>query len=235
MPIERNIVNDEVVEAINAKPAWLLRNGLLLVFCIITLVLAGALFITYPEVLSVPAKLAHARQDFIFELPASDRLHSVLAVEGKSVQANQPIANIIRPNNASGALIRSPFAGRFHTTTNFETGQPVLMVVPEGTSDLKILARVSEAQVRRIKKGQPVHIKLAGFPYREYGYLEGNVMDIPEVSVDDHYTVSIQLQDGNRTNTGHTIPFNNQLPGTCEIEIERVSIFKRLFRQLFRF
>lgn len=235
MPIERNIVNEEVVEAINAKPAWLLRNGLLLVFCIITLVMAGALFITYPEVLSVPAKLAHARQDFIFELPAADRLHSVLAAEGKSVQANQPIASVIRPNSASGAFVRSPFAGRFHVTTNFETGQPVLMVVPEGTSDLRMLAQVSEAQVRRIKKGQPVHIKLAGFPYREYGYLKGSVMEIPEVSINDHYTLAIQLANGNRTNTGRIIPFRKQLSGTCEIEIERVSIFKRLFRQLFRF
>lgn len=158
MPQERSLINDEVAEAINARPPWILRHGLLLIFCAVCAVLAASGFITYPEIKSVPAR-----------------------------------------------------------------------IIAADTEGFKVLAKLSEGDLAKVKAGQNVKIKLNSFPYTEYGYLEGIIQDI-----DKSHTATVAFKNSNVTNTNRKLPLQAELSGTCEIEVERMSIFRRIFRQLFR-
>lgn len=82
-----------------------------------------------------------------------------------------------------------------------------------------------------IANGQKVIIKIAAYPYEEYGYLQGVVTDISmNFTNEGGYYVYITLPNGLNSSTGHVFSAVKAMIGRAEI----VTTDKRLFEKTFR-
>ena len=84
----------------------------------------------------------------------------------------------------------------------------------------------------KVRKGMRANIRLEGYPYQEFGVLQGQVSSIALVPEKEAYLVEIALSDSLVTSYGRTIPFAQELPGTARIITEDRRILDRVFDQV---
>ena len=75
------------------------------------------------------------------------------------------------------------------------------------------------AALGRVRPGQPARLRLEGFPWAQYGSLRATVAVVASEPRDGRVRVELELQP----DPGSAIPLRHGLPGTAEIEVERVS------------
>jgi len=132
-------------------------------------------------------------------------------------------------------LIRAPVSGRLGEVANVRVGSVVregdrlAAVVPEGT--LRIVANFQPADaLGRIKPGQYARLRLEGFPWTQFGSVPARVTGVGsevrggrirvELAVNREPVSRIQLQHG--------------LPGTVEVQVERISPASLVLRMVGR-
>lgn len=102
--------------------------------------------------------------------------------------------------------IRAPIAGKLGA------------VVPHGK--LRIVAEYTPpAALGRIQPGQPARLRLHGFPWTQYGSVRGTVVDVVSEICDGRVRVELKV-DSDPTSA---IPLQHGLPGSVEVEVERIS------------
>jgi len=95
-------------------------------------------------------------------------------------------------------------------------GERLGAILPTGS--LKVIAQFRPAEaVGRIRSGQPARVRLEGFPWAQYGTLSAVVANVAN-EVRDGY-VRVELSPTTQTR----IPLEHGLPGTTEIEVEKLS------------
>jgi membrane fusion protein (multidrug efflux system) len=121
-------------------------------------------------------------------------------------------------------LIQSPVAGRIGEVANVQVGAVVRegeklgAIVPPGT--LKVIADFLPATaLGRIHPGQPARLRLAGFPWTQYGAVGARVTEVASELRDERVRVDLTVD----TDTASPIPFQHGLPGTVEVEVDRVA------------
>ena len=90
-------------------------------------------------------------------------------------------------------------------------------VVPPGRP--RVVAHFPVAAVERIRAGQPARVRLEGFPWTQYGALPATVADVGNEPSEGRIRVELALDPGRPT----PIPLAHGLPGSAEVEVERVS------------
>lgn len=91
---------------------------------------------------------------------------------------------------------------------------------------------VSTFGAGKIKAGQRVNIKVAGYPFMEYGVLRASVRNISEVALNDCLVVDLFLPDHLQTNMGKELHLQGELQGVAEILTDKRSFFMRIFAPL---
>ena len=86
----------------------------------------------------------------------------------------------------------------------------------------------------KIRKFQPVRIKLDDYPYEEFGYLMGTVEKISSVPYESMYMVEIKLSNNLKTNFNKTLKFKPEMQGIAEIVTEDKRLIERLVYQFRR-
>jgi multidrug resistance efflux pump len=137
-------------------------------------------------------------------------------------------------------LIKTPISGKitlfdiWNQYQNVNVGETLFTVVP---NDLEgIIGRVT-LPIRnsgKVKEGQKVIIKLANYPFEEWGGLEGeiqNISEVPKQGEEAFYTLYIKI-NGLTTSYGKQIEFKQEMQGTAEIVVEELTILQRIFYQL---
>ncbi len=142
-------------------------------------------------------------------------------------------------------LIRTPLQGKvqflkFWNQNQFvQAGEPLFSIVPHNTDVLgQVLLPISGAG--KVKLGQVAIVKLADYPYMEYGYIKGMVANISLVSsplpngdkVIDNYLVTLSFPGGLRTNYGTQLEFKFESKGTVEIVTKDRRLIERFFDNL---
>jgi HlyD family secretion protein len=135
-------------------------------------------------------------------------------------------------------LLVSPVEGTvtlntFWTQNQFVgAGEKVLAVV-SGTPG-QIIGRIQTAAQGsgKVHSGQRVTIKVQGYPYMEYGTLQGKVKNISLLSNEKRYLVEVALPQGLRTVTGKTLNFTGELTGEAEIITDDRNLFSRILSPL---
>lgn len=112
------------------------------------------------------------------------------------------------------------------------TGDRVFVVVPENQGELIGKVEVSESGAGKIKLGQLVNLKISGYPYLEYGVLQGTVKSMSLVANQNKYAVEIALSSGMKSTTGIVFNFTGELNGTAEIVTENRSLANRILSPL---
>lgn len=120
--------------------------------------------------------------------------------------------------------IRAPVSGRLGEVASLRIGAVVRegdklgVVVPPGT--LKAVADfLPPAALGRIHPGQPAWLRLEGFPWTQYGAIAAMVASVAGEVRNGQVRVELAI----RPDPAPPIPVQHGLPGTVEVEVDRVS------------
>jgi hypothetical protein len=138
-------------------------------------------------------------------------------------------------------LIVSPVNGIVAFTKYWSENQsviidePVLNIIPYNQGNY--LGRIFLKMTRsgKVIPGSTVNIKLSGFPYLEYGMLQGKVKEKSLVPSGDAYVIEVELTNGLTTLYGKKLDFTQNMQGTAEIITEDRRLLQKIispFRHL---
>jgi len=140
----------------------------------------------------------------------------------------------------------SPISGKvqflkFWNNNQFvQTGEPIFSIIPDKSSVLgKVVLPVQGAG--KVQIGQKVIVKMADYPYMEYGYVEARVNSMSLISspvnlgngkTSDSYLVTLAFPEGLNTNYGTSLNFRFEAKGTAEIITRDRRLIERFFDNL---
>ena len=122
-----------------------------------------------------------------------------------------------------------------------DAGDVIASIAPAG--EMKVMGRlkVPSSGFGKVMVGQPVNIKLNGFPYLEFGILKGKVAAISSVPEETPgglaYTVDVELPGGLESTYRKKLPFVQNMDGSADIVTEDLRLIDRFvqpIRSLFR-
>jgi multidrug resistance efflux pump len=121
-------------------------------------------------------------------------------------------------------LIRAPVSGSLGEVANLRVGSVVrdgeklATVVPEGK--LRIVASFQPPDaLGRIRPGQYARMRLEGFPWTQFGSVAGTVTSVASEVRDGRIRVELAVNP----NLVSRIPMQHGLPGTVEVQVEKIS------------
>ena len=135
-------------------------------------------------------------------------------------------------------VLRAPLAGRvalfdyWSDNQYVAAGDEVMSIVPAGAGEILGKLRVPLNNAGKLRVGQPVHIRLAGFPYQEYGLVQGRVSGISLVPRQQSYAVEVALPAPLVTSFGKRLAFMQEMEGQADIVTEEARLLTRIFREL---
>ncbi len=120
--------------------------------------------------------------------------------------------------------IRAPASGRLGEVSPLqagafvEEGDRLAAVVPSGR--IRAVAEFAAADaVGRIRPGQTARLRLSGFPSTRYGAIPASVARVGSETRDGHIRVELDVTPVALS----PVPLEHGLPGTVEVEVERLS------------
>jgi len=114
-----------------------------------------------------------------------------------------------------------------------EAGMEVLTVVPqEAAGKIIAKAQLPNARSGKVELGFAANIRLDGFPYQEFGVLNGSVERIAAVPSENGYELEISVPADLKTSYGKQVPFRQEMQGTARIITKKQSLLERLFDKI---
>lgn len=118
------------------------------------------------------------------------------------------------------------------------SGDNVFTIVPTHLKGFIGKLKAPALNSGKIKTGQKVNIRLANFPSREFGLLNGKVKNISLVpDKDGNLLIDVVLPNGLISSYKKQIPFQQEMKGSAEIVTEDLRLIERLlyqFREIFK-
>lgn len=120
-------------------------------------------------------------------------------------------------------VLRAPTNGRVGEAVDLRpgavinTGDKLGVIIPTG--ELRLVAYFHQSALGRIRPGQPARLRLEGFPWTQYGSIPARVVTVASESRDGRIRADLELQ----SETASSIPFQHGLPGTVEVEVDRLA------------
>jgi membrane fusion protein (multidrug efflux system) len=182
------------------------------------------------EVARLEAELRRQQSARDAELDSLNRQVSDLDAERLTIDAT--IARL--DYEISLRTLRAPVCGRLADVvilrpgSYLAEGQRVATIVPDGR--MRIVAQYPASAFGRLAEGQRGQMRLQGFPWTEYGSLPVTVTTVGREASDGLVRVELDVHP----RQGSAIPLQHGMPGTLEIEIERVSPATLLLRAVGR-
>ena len=149
------------------------------------------------------------------------RLRGTLArLEGEAATAGAASRRF--EHEVERRVLRAPIRGRIAEAMDLRVGAAVregerlAAVLPDGP--LRVVAQFAPASAfGRVSPGQPATVRLDGFPWAEYGSIRARVARVANETRDGLVRVELDV-----TAMPAALPVSHALPGSVEIEVERV-------------
>lgn len=148
--------------------------------------------------------------------------HETTQIQGQMATAAATIGRL--QYEIERRRIRAPIAGRLGEVATLRIGAFVRegdklgVVLPPGK--LRVVADfLPPAALGRIRSGQPARLRLYGFPWTQYGSISATVESVAGEIRNDRVRVELVAH----SYPASPIPFQHGLPGTVEVEVDRVS------------
>ncbi|NJL18669.1 MAG: HlyD family efflux transporter periplasmic adaptor subunit [Nitrospira sp.] len=111
-------------------------------------------------------------------------------------------------------------------------GDELLSIVPAG-EELLVEAKVPNQDIGFIRTGMRVKVKLATFPYQEYGMVEGTVSKISPNAVNEKdaglvFPVQVRLKQHSVSVKGQEVPLTPGMVATAEIVTRQKTVLSFL-------
>lgn len=133
-------------------------------------------------------------------------------------------------------LVRTPIAGRvsmqqLRTPQQYLQAATEILTILPATAQNRILAKAEVAPqgFGKLELGQEVQLRLAGYPYQEYGALEGQVSELANIPENGLYTATVSLVSPLVTNANDTIPFQQELLAEARFITADKRVLQRIF------
>lgn len=105
-----------------------------------------------------------------------------------------------------------------------------VMYVSSPDNKYKGEIKIPQDNFGKVKIGQTVLIKFKGYPYEEYGMLEGKIESIAKIpSHDTNFYATINLMNKETTITGYQLNFRDGMLASAEIITENMTLAQRIF------
>jgi len=135
-------------------------------------------------------------------------------------------------------VLKSPFSGTVTFTKYWTVNQPVkagsvvMTVIPSMSAKMVGKVSLPIQGAGKVQIGQSVMIKLANYPFMEYGTVNGVIKQISLIPDEAHYVVEVELPNELITHYGEKLDFKPQMPGTAEIITEEIRLLERFFKPI---
>jgi len=135
-------------------------------------------------------------------------------------------------------LVTSPVNGLVTYTSvwsenqEVKAGELIGTVIPSGETSIIAKAIIPTTGFGKIEIGQKVNIKLAGFPYMEYGMLTGRIRSVSLVPDLKGYVAEVELEKGMTSSYKENLKFIQQMDGTAEIVTKELRLIYRFINPL---
>ena len=136
-------------------------------------------------------------------------------------------------------LIYAPIDGRVNlvkvwSRQHFFKAQEELLTIIPVSSAGKIIGKavLSSAGAGKVKIDMPANIRLDGYPYQEFGAIEGSVKNISGVPENGQYLLEIEVPKDLRTTYEKTIEFRQEMTGVANIITEDRRILERILDRI---
>ncbi|MGB4293596.1 MAG: HlyD family efflux transporter periplasmic adaptor subunit, partial [Bacteroidales bacterium] len=131
-------------------------------------------------------------------------------------------------------LLVSPVEGQVTFSRYWSVNQlvkkdeTVMSVVPDNPGNYigKIYLKMYKSG--KVREGQIVNIKLNGYPYMEYGMLQGVIRSKALVPAGDSYLIEVELKKGLTTLYNRTLEFTQNMTGVAEIITDDRSLLEKM-------
>ena len=120
------------------------------------------------------------------------------------------------------------FAGFVQVNQQLQTNQIICFVNPENSTYYAQIL-IPQTNFGKIKINQKVMLKFPSYPFQQYGYVEGTLDFISNISTDSGYLSRVVFTKGLQTNYHKPILFREGLKAIAEIVTEEMSLLSRFF------
>ena len=134
---------------------------------------------------------------------------------------------ITAPAAGRAALPRPLVPGQF-----VRTGETLLTLLPTAPQDLIARATLAPNGAGKVRPGMRANIRLADYPHREFGLVQGTVQQLSLLPEANNYLVTIQMPDTLVTTYGVSLPFRQEMQGRVTILTDNRRLLARLFDRL---
>ncbi|QIR37395.1 HlyD family efflux transporter periplasmic adaptor subunit [Tolypothrix sp. PCC 7910] len=128
--------------------------------------------------------------------------------------------------------IKAPFAGTIYkikaTKGPVQAGEELLSILPEG-EDMLLEVKVLNSDIGFIREGMKAKVKMATFPFQEFGVIEGEVVQVSPNAVTDEklglvFPTRIKLNKHSITVRGQEVAFTPGMAANGEIVTRKKSV-----------
>ncbi|MGE0078166.1 MAG: HlyD family secretion protein [Bacteroidales bacterium] len=130
---------------------------------------------------------------------------------------------------ASGKLT---YMGIWSNVQEVKSGESMFAITPDNIGEVQARMVIPFEGAGRVKLNQRVNIKLDGYPYIEFGMVEGILKSISSGYTDNGFPALAALPKGAVTSYGTALNLERELKGTAEISTDELTVFQRLFNNL---
>lgn len=121
---------------------------------------------------------------------------------------------------------------------NITAGDNVFVIIPKSSGNYIGKVKAVALNSGKIKEGQNVNIRLANYPDREFGIVEGKVKSVSLIpDKENNLLIDINLAKGLKTSYNKELQFQQEMSGTADIITEDLRLIERLlyqFRDFFK-
>jgi len=157
-------------------------------------------------------------------------LRERVSLTGQQTATTSTVAQ--REREAELRRVRAPVAGRLGEVNPVQVGAIVregellASIVPDG--QVRAVADFAAPSLGRLHARQRARLRLDGFPWTQYGYVDATVTRVASETREQRVRVELTVQ----RQSNSQIPLRHGMPGVVEVEVERVAPFALLVRSL---
>ncbi|KAB8153352.1 HlyD family efflux transporter periplasmic adaptor subunit [Kordia sp. TARA_039_SRF] len=120
------------------------------------------------------------------------------------------------------------FMDFWNTYQNVNEGDLVFTIIPDANTSYIAKLKTPIQNSGKIVKGQKVNIRLANFPFAEFGVIEGLVARISSsTNKEGFYIIDVKLDSGLVTSYNKKVAFKQEMQGSAEIITEDLRLLQR--------
>lgn len=134
-------------------------------------------------------------------------------------------------------IMEAPVAGRVflpgvvQENQAVATNQELFFVAPPSTDYVGEL-RVPQQNAGKVRVGQAVLVKFAGFPYQEFGAVRGRILSIADIPLKDSvFLARVALPTGLKTTYGNSLAYKTGMTASADIITTDNRLLEKLFYQ----